>query len=121
MVHRIPNLSKSNSFFLFGARGVGKSSLIERHFKEEKNLLLIDLLKAEWEDELAKNPDYLIEVIRKQNKQPHWVVIDEVQKVPKLLDVVHHLIESKKIKFALTGSSARKLKRGAANLLFRHT
>ncbi len=117
MIHRLPNLSKSHSFFLFGARGVGKSSLIEKHFKEEKSLLLIDLLKAEWEDELIKNPDYLIEVIGKQKKQPKWVVIDEVQKIPKLLDVVHHLIESKKIKFALTGSSARKLKRGAANLL----
>lgn len=64
-----------------------------------------------------KNPDYLIEVIQKQNKVPSWVVIDEVQKIPKLLDIVHHLMESKKIKFAITGSSARKLKRGAANLL----
>ncbi len=117
MIHRIPKLSKSHSFFLFGARAVGKSSLIERHFKGEKNLLLIDLLKAEWEDALVKNPDSLIEIIQQQKKQPEWVVIDEVQKVPKLLDVVHHLIESKKIKFALTGSSARKLKRGSANLL----
>ena len=48
---------------------------------------------------------------------PEWVVIDEIQKVPKLLDVVHSLIESHKIKFVLTGSSARKIKRGAANLL----
>jgi predicted AAA+ superfamily ATPase len=117
MIHRISNLSKTHSFFLFGARGVGKSSLIERHFKDESGVLLIDLLKAEWEDELLKNPDYLIEVIAKQKKQPKWVIIDEVQKIPKLLDVVHHLIEAKKIKFALTGSSARKLKRGAANLL----
>ncbi len=45
------------------------------------------------------------------------MIIDEVQKIPKLLDIVHHLIETKKIKFALTGSSARKLKRGSANLL----
>lgn len=117
MFHRIPNLPKSNSFFLFGARGVGKSSLIEEAFKKQKNILIVDLLKSEWEDELIKNPDYLITTINKLKKQPEWVVIDEIQKVPKLLDTVHHLIETKKIKFALTGSSARKLKRGAANLL----
>lgn len=116
MIHRIPKLSNSNSFFLFGARGVGKSSLIEKHFRQ-KNTLLIDLLKAEWEDELQKRPDYLIEAIAKSPKKPDWVIIDEVQKIPKLLDIVHHLIETKKIKFALTGSSARKLKRGSANLL----
>lgn len=117
MIHRIVNLSKSHSFFLFGARGVGKSSLIQHHFKDEKELLYIDLLKAEWEDELLKNPDYLLQTIAQQKKPPKWIVIDEVQKIPKLLDIVHHLIESKKIKFALSGSSARKLKRGAANLL----
>lgn len=102
---------------MFGARGVGKSSLIQQHFKNEKNILLIDLLRSEWEDELQKKPDYLIEAIAQQKKRPDWVIIDEVQKIPKLLDVVHHLIEEKKIKFALTGSSARKLKRGSANLL----
>lgn len=117
MVHRIPKLSKSHSFFLFGARGTGKSSLIENHFKDEKNVLLIDLLKAEWEDELIKNPDHLLNVITQQKKKPKWVIIDEVQKIPKLLDIVHYLIESQKINFALTGSSARKLKRGSANLL----
>ncbi len=50
-------------------------------------------------------------------KKPQWVFIDEVQKVPKLLDVVHKSIEELKVKFILTGSSARKLKRGGANLL----
>ncbi|GIL17130.1 MAG: hypothetical protein BroJett040_08810 [Oligoflexia bacterium] len=64
-----------------------------------------------------RNPDHLIEAIDSQSRPPEWVVIDEVQKTPKFLDVVHHLIENKKIKLALTGSSARKLKRGAANLL----
>ncbi len=102
---------------MFGARGVGKSSWIQKHFKNTSNILWIDLLKAEWEDELIKNPDYLIKVISQQERKPSWVCIDEVQKIPKLLDIVHHLIESQKIKFALTGSSARKLKRGSANLL----
>ena len=117
MIHRLANLSKTQSFFMFGARGVGKSCWIQEHFKSTSNVLWVDLLKSEWEDELIKNPDYLIKVISEQKKKPSWVCIDEVQKIPKLLDVVHYLIESQKIKFALTGSSARKLKRGAANLL----
>jgi predicted AAA+ superfamily ATPase len=50
-------------------------------------------------------------------KKPEWVIIDEIQKVPKLLDIVHHLIETKKYKFILTGSTARKLKRSSSNLL----
>ena len=50
-------------------------------------------------------------------RNTEWVIIDEVQKIPELLDVVHRLIEDKKIKFGLTGSSARKLKHGGANLL----
>lgn len=117
MIHRIYNISKSNSFFLFGARGVGKSSLLEKMFKGQKNILKIDLLKSEWEDELFKSPDKLIKIIEDLKILPEWILIDEIQKIPKLLDTVHYLIESKKIKFALTGSSARKLKRGAANLL----
>ncbi len=117
MIHRLANLSKTQSFFMFGARGVGKSSWIQKHFQDVNNVLWIDLLKSEWEDELIKNPDYLIKVVSEQKKKPSWVCIDEVQKIPKLLDIVHYLIESQKIKFALTGSSARKLKRGSANLL----
>ncbi len=67
------------------------------------------------EDKYSRNPDLLIAEIEKANVE--WVVIDEVQKVPKLLNVAHLLIESKKQKFVLSGSSARKLKSGAANLL----
>ena len=59
----------------------------------------------------------LLEEINQKNKHPEWIVIDEVQKVPRLLDVAHNLIEDSEIKFALTGSSSRKLKRGGANLL----
>jgi predicted AAA+ superfamily ATPase len=117
MIHRIPILSETQSFFLFGARGVGKSSLIEEKFKSIPNTLKIDLLKADWEDQLMKSPDSLIEVIKKVKPKLNWVIIDEIQKIPKLLDIVHHLIEEKKIKFAMTGSSSRKLKRGAANML----
>ena len=77
----------------------------------------IDLLNPEVERRYALNPEDLIHQINALKSPPLWVVIDEVQKVPTILDVVHHLIENKKLKFALTGSSARKLKRGGANLL----
>jgi len=116
MILRLCNILKTNSFFLFGARGTGKTSLLKDLF-EDKEPLWIDLLKASDEQRYSNNPDRLIEEISAQRVVPEWVVIDEVQKAPKLLDIVHHLIEEKKIKFALTGSSARKLKRGAANLL----
>ena len=116
MIHRICNPLKSNSFFLFGPRGTGKTSMLKEVFGEQEPLW-IDLLKAADEQRYINNPDALIEVVSVRNKAPEWVIIDEVQKAPNLLDVVHHLIEERKIKFALTGSSARKLKRGAANLL----
>ncbi len=71
----------------------------------------------EVEEVFARSPQSLKQQILAINPKPEWVVIDEVQKLPKLLDVVHSMIESDGIKFILTGSSARKLKRGAANLL----
>lgn len=113
------NVLLSHSFFLFGARGTGKSTLI-REILPASQLLSIDLLKPTQERKLRERPEELIELIAAaQRQQPDltWVLIDEVQKVPELLDVVHHLIESTSLRFALTGSSARKLKRGGANLL----
>ena len=116
MIPRACNILKTNSFFLFEARGTSKTSLLREIF-QDRTPLWIDLLKASDEQRYSNNPDRLIEEIDAQKIKPEWVIIDEVQKAPKLLDIVHHLIEEKKIKFALTGSSARKLKRGAANLL----
>lgn len=104
---------------MFGMRGSGKSTLLKGRLLG-KNILWVDLLLAEEELKYRTNPDILkneILALIKLRKKPERVVIDEVQKVPALLDVVHHLIEEHKIKFALTGSSARKLKRGGANLL----
>lgn len=115
-VRRAINILSSQSFFLFGARGTGKTSLLRNLFANE-NVLWIDLLSPVDERRYADNPERLSEELSKSAPLPAWVVIDEVQKVPKLLDVVHHEIESRKLKFALTGSSARKLKRGGANLL----
>lgn len=73
------------------------------------------MLEPELEAQLILQPSRLRELWKKDKKP--WIVIDEVQKVPKLLDVVHSMIESEKVLFALTGSSARKLKHGQANLL----
>lgn len=109
------NPSPSKSFFLFGARGTGKSTYLREQWDKPHHY--INLLLEKWETRYQRNPDLLISDLDALNSNPTWVVIDEIQKVPKLLDIVHEIIESKKIKFALTGSSARKLKKSSANLL----
>jgi predicted AAA+ superfamily ATPase len=112
-------LPKNNSFFLFGARGVGKSTLLKHEFSE-KNTLWIDLLNEEIYDKYLLQPQLLLEEIDaiKTKELPEWIVIDEVQRVPRLLNIVHQsLLKYKKIKFALTGSSSRRLKQKGVNLL----
>ncbi len=101
---------------LFGARGTGKSTLLRTWFAAGATLW-IDLLDPEQEDRYARRPAELAEQLPALRPPPEWVVIDEVQKVPRLLDVVHAEIERGAAKFALTGSSARKLKRHETNLL----
>ncbi len=103
---------QNNSFFLFGPRGVGKSSWVQKEFKGS---LQIDLLHAQTFNELLANPSRLEEKII--DKNPAWIVIDEIQKIPQLLDEVHRLIEKRKLKFVLTGSNARKLRSQGVNLL----
>lgn len=115
MFHRSINLPKSHSFFLFGPRGCGKSTLLRERFTS-KNTLYIDLLEHRTESRYHKDPDLLYHDV-KSRKKLDWVIIDEVQKVPKLLDLAHKCIEELKTRFILTGSSARKLRRGGANLL----
>ena len=115
MIQRIPLLNKKNSFFLFGARGTGKSTLIEKRFQKQKTLW-IDLLLYEQEERFSRNPDELLFILKKTKYKT--VVIDEIQKIPKLLDVIQKLMrEMPDIQFIMTGSSARKLKRGSGNLL----
>lgn len=101
---------------MFGARGTGKTTFL-RHWFSGRPVLWIDLLDPIQEDRFARSPQLLAEQIAARKKTIEWVVIDEVQKVPKLLDVVHAQIERSGAHFALTGSSARKLKRGSTNLL----
>jgi uncharacterized protein len=105
----IYKLLKKKSFFLFGPRATGKSTLIKHQLK---NATVFDLLDAEVFRDLVRRPKILEETLSDK-----IIVIDEVQKLPSILDEVHRLIEKKKGRFLMTGSSARKLKRGAANLL----
>jgi predicted AAA+ superfamily ATPase len=103
------------SFFLFGPRGTGKSTLITT--SNLPNTLYFDLLDPETFRALSSRPELLGQRI---DAAPgiRTVILDEVQKIPQILDVVHRLIERKSgIQFVLTGSSSRKLKRGGADLL----
>src|SRR5690348_16508790 len=117
MYHRICNPLLSRSFFLFGPRATGKSSLLKEIFSKDPSVFWVNLLNSDIYRKLLSRPNLLREWIESATPSPQWVVCDEIQKIPTLLDQIHDLIEEKKIKFALTGSSARKLKKGAANLL----
>ena len=105
-------LPRGRSAFLWGPRRVGKSYWIGQNFPEAP---LVDLLKSDVYAEYASRPALLRE--RFAATRHPLIVIDEIQKVPSLLDEVHWLIENASQRFLLTGSSARKLRRGHANLL----
>lgn len=100
------------SFFLFGPRGTGKSTWVAHAFPDA---LSIDLLDYGTYAELLANPGRIEALAAAQRADT--VLIDEVQRLPTLLDEVHKLIERKRWRFVLTGSSARKLRRGGVNLL----
>ncbi|HLQ37095.1 MAG TPA: AAA family ATPase, partial [Planctomycetota bacterium] len=101
------------SFFLLGARGTGKTTWIEQHFADAPQY---DLLRASESLRLSRDPG-LLTAECSALPEDSWIVIDEVQRVPALLDEVQHLMTKRRQRFVLSGSSARKLKRGGANLL----
>ena len=103
----------NRSFFLFGPRGVGKSTWLGQVLPRAPR---IDLLDASAYLELSQHPDHLAPMAG-DLPPGAWVTVDEVQKAPHLLDEVHRLIEERRWRFALCGSSARKLRRGGVNLL----
>lgn len=104
------------SFFLFGPRGVGKSTWLLDQFSHAP--LKIDLLRSSQFLDYQRNPSLLRDQVSALPDQS-WIVIDEIQKLPQLLDEVHSLLFKypRRYYFALSGSSARKLKRGQGNML----
>lgn len=109
---QLSEIIQTKSFFLFGPRMTGKSTLLR---SELPDAVYLDLLDAELFRRLSARPETLRELIPSAAQH---VVIDEIQKLPPLLDEVQRLIDQNRdMRFALTGSSARKLRRGAANLL----
>lgn len=103
----------TDSVFLWGARQVGKSTLLQRLFPESR---IYDLLKSDEYARLSRRPQLLREELEHLGNET-LVIIDEIQKIPQLLDEVHWLIVNRNIRFILCGSSARKLKRLGTNLL----
>jgi uncharacterized protein len=114
----LDTILKRKSLFLFGPRQTGKSTYLKTVFPEALN---INLLKSTEYRELLNNPENLnakVIFYLKQSSKNNLVIIDEIQKIPELLDAVHDLIEThKNLRFILTGSSTRKLKRVSANML----
>ena len=107
--------SGAETFFLWGPRQAGKSTLLKRHYPSSR---WIDLLKSDEFRRYVTRPELLRQEIEAEPADPErQIVIDEVQKVPALLNEVHWLMENRGHHFALCGSSARKVRRGAANLL----
>ncbi|NDG85795.1 MAG: ATP-binding protein, partial [Proteobacteria bacterium] len=94
---------------------MGKTTWLETHF--QKNTLWIDLLRPEVYDELLLDLRRFEQQVLAPENRDKWVIIDEVQRLPRILDVVQLLIQKHKRKFALTGSSARRLKQQGSNLM----
>jgi len=109
-------LPKGQSAFLWGPRKTGKTSYLKEHFPDS---LYYDFLKTDLFFELSKSPSLFRErlLAKEETLLNKPVILDEVQKIPQVLDEVHWLIENKNLSFILCGSSTRKLKRGQANLL----
>lgn len=114
MYSRSLNLTKllgKKSFFLFGARATGKTTLVQAQLPQAQ---VFDLLRSDVFNALVRNPSLIEEWIIDPQQ---YVVIDEIQRLPELLNEIQRLIQRKNIRFLLTGSSARKLRHGGANLL----
>ena len=112
MYSRAIRFPENKSFFLFGPRGTGKTTWVKKSFPDG---ILIDLLDSSVYNTLLPAPQRLKSFIPPEFD--NWVIIDEIQRIPSLLNEVHRLIENKHIRFVLTGSSARKLRQKGVNLL----
>lgn len=116
MILRDINLTKSNSFFLFGPRGCGKTTLLREVF-EGDTTLYIDLLDPQFYDQFIYDLTRFEALIDLPEHRGKRVILDEIQKIPRLLDIVHSRIQKTKRQFVMTGSSSRRLKQAGVNLL----
>ena len=107
------NQVPQRSFFLLGARGVGKSTWARSMLPDA---LLLDLLDEALFTDLLADPSLFARIVSGR-RSGEWVVVDEIQRIPSLLNEVHRHIEERGVRFALLGSSARKLKTAGTNLL----
>ena len=114
----VRELAQRKSLFLFGPRSTGKTTLLRAQFDARA---LVNLLRSSEYLPLTENPSRLREMVAERradaSTDPPVIVIDEIQKLPQLLDEVHDLIETEGIHFVLSGSSGRKLKGSGVNLL----
>ena len=109
---KLPDVADESVFF-FGARQTGKTTLLKQLFPNER---YYDLLKSDEFERLSRRP-YLLREELQDCEENTLVIIDEIQKLPILLDEVHWLMVNRGLRFILTGSSARKLRRSGVNLL----
>lgn len=118
VIHRLLDLSlpARQSAFIWGPRKTGKTTLLREQYPHS---LTVDLLKTDEYLELSRRPSLLRERIDAvpESVRRLPIIVDEVQKVPQLLDEIHWLIENRGLRFLMSGSSARKVRRGQANLL----
>jgi len=117
MIDRIVSVPEKGSYFLFGARQTGKTTFVSSHYQLQS--WTVSLLNQNEYAKYSRNPhQFYIEAVAKiESEGVQHIILDEVQKLPSLLDEVHSLLEKYAVQFVLLGSSARKLRRGSANLL----
>ena len=115
-ITRLLTLPQKKSYFLFGARNTGKSTLLKHQYSPASSVT-INLLDSAEEEQFTRDPNRFYNIVIALPDAITHVIIDEIQKVPRLLDTVQRLMSETQKYFIMTGSSARKLKKGGANLL----